>query len=88
MGIIPKHDGGWHTIYRLSAPHGASINDFIDPEQYSLSYCTVDNAFAIVNSLSSTYSKNRLKECIPPHPSKTRGLESARDTLEKKVLHM
>ena len=51
LGIIPKHDGGWRTIYHLSAPHGTSINDFIDPEQYSLSYCTVDDAFAIVNSL-------------------------------------
>lgn len=51
LGIIPKHDGGWRIIYHLSAPHGTSINDFIDPEQYSLSYCTVDNAFAIVNSL-------------------------------------
>ena len=51
LGVIPKHDGGWHTIYHLSAPHGTSINDFIDPEQYSLSYCSVDDAFATVNSL-------------------------------------
>ena len=28
LGMIPKHDGGWHTIYHLSAPHGTSINDF------------------------------------------------------------
>ena len=51
LGMIPKHDGGWRTIYHLSAPHGSSINDYIDPEQYSLSYCSVDNAFAIVNTL-------------------------------------
>ena len=51
LGVIPKHDGGWCTIYHLSAPHGTSINDFIDPEQYSLSYYSVDDAFAIVNSL-------------------------------------
>ena len=51
LGIILKHDGGWHTIYHLSAPHGISINDFIDTEQYLLSYCTVDDAFAIANLL-------------------------------------
>ena len=28
LGVIPKHDGEWHTIYHLSAPHGTSINDF------------------------------------------------------------
>ena len=46
---LGDNDGGWHIIYHLSAPHGTSINDF--REQYSLSYCTVDDAFAIVNSL-------------------------------------
>ena len=51
LGIIPKHDGGWCTIYHLSAPHGTNINDYIDSQQYSLSYCTLDDAFAIVNSL-------------------------------------
>ena len=51
LGVIPKHDSGWCTIYHLSAPHGSSINDYIDPEQYSLSYCSVNDAFAIVNTL-------------------------------------
>ena len=32
LGVIPKHDGGWRTIYHLFAPHGSSINDWIDPE--------------------------------------------------------
>ena len=76
-------DGGWCTIYHLSASHGTSFN-FIDLEQYSLSYCTVDD---VLPRQRSTYGKNRLKECIPPYPSKTRGLESARDMLEKQVLH-
>ena len=49
LGVIPKHDGGWLTIYHLSAPHGSSINGYL--EQYSLSYCSVDDAFAIVNTL-------------------------------------
>jgi len=51
LGVAPKHDGGWRTIYHLSAPLGLSINDFIDPVAYALNYCTVDDAFAIVNKL-------------------------------------
>ena len=51
LGLVPKHDGGWHAIYHLSTPHGASINDFIDPEAYTLNYCSVDDAFAIVTAL-------------------------------------
>ena len=51
LGVIPKHDSGWCTIYHLSAPHGSSINDCTDPEQYSLSYCSVDDAIDIVNTL-------------------------------------
>ncbi len=39
------------VIYHLSAPHGNSINDFIDPSQYSLTYCTIDNAIAMINRL-------------------------------------
>ena len=51
MGVVPKHDGGWRIIYHLSAPPGRNINDFIDPDAYTLSYCTVDDAYAIINSL-------------------------------------
>ena len=49
--MVPKHDGGWRIIYYLSAPPGRSINDFIDPDAYTLSYCSVDDAYAIINSL-------------------------------------
>ena len=38
LGLVPKHDGGWRVIYHLSAPAGHSINDYIDPLTYSLSY--------------------------------------------------
>lgn len=51
LGVVPKKDGSWRLIYHLSAPHGSSINDFIDPESYSLSYCTIDDAIAIVTKL-------------------------------------
>ena len=73
LGLVPKHDGGWRTIYHLSAPLGNSINDFIDPTTYSLIYCTVDDAYAIVNLLSpgTLLSKIDLKNTfrlIPVRP--------------------
>ena len=40
-----------NTIYHLSAPPGKSINDFINPDTYTLTYCSVDDTFAIVNLL-------------------------------------
>ena len=49
LGLIPKHDGGWRTIYHLSVLFGNSINDFIDPDAYTLTYCTTDDAYTIVN---------------------------------------
>ena len=74
LGLVPKHDGGWRTIYHLSAPHGDSINDYINPETYSLSYCSVDNAYAILNLLGTgaLMSKIDLKNAfrlIPVHPN-------------------
>ena len=51
LGLVPKHDGGWRTIYHLSAPYGSSINDSIKSQDYTLSYCSVDDAFAIVSTL-------------------------------------
>ena len=47
VGIVPKKDGGWGLIYHLSAPEGHSINDFIDKQNYSLQYKTVDHAIQI-----------------------------------------
>ena len=35
LGLVPK-DGGWRVICHLSAPTGTSINDYIDPAQYTL----------------------------------------------------
>ena len=51
LGVVPKKDGGWRIIYHLSAPPGRSVNEFIDPDQFSLRYCTTDSATAILNAL-------------------------------------
>ena len=33
---------GGTQSYHLSAPHGNSINDYINPDDYTLSHCSVD----------------------------------------------
>ena len=53
LDAVPKHDRGWWIIYHLSAPLGFSINDFIDPNSYSLSYCSVNDAYTITNELGT-----------------------------------
>ena len=44
---------GTQSIIYVSAPHGYSIYDYINPNTYSLSYCSVDNAYTIVNLLGT-----------------------------------
>ena len=73
LGLVPKHDGGWRIIYHLSAPAQHSINDYIDPESFSLTYCTIDDAYSIINKLgpNALLSKIDLKDAfrlIPVRP--------------------
>ena len=61
-------------VCHLSAPHGFSINSHIDSESFFLTYCSVDDAYAIVNSLGAAalMSKVDLKSAfhlIPVCPS-------------------
>ena len=52
LGLVSKHDGGWRIIfYHLSAPAQHSINDYIDPKSFSLTHCTIDDAYSITNKL-------------------------------------
>jgi len=73
LGLVPKHNGGWRIIYHpsTSAPH--SINDYIDLDSYSLTYCTIDDDHSTINKLGSNtfLSKIGLKDAfriIPIHP--------------------
>ena len=73
LGLVPKHDGGWRVIYYLSTPALHSINDYIDPDSYSLTYCTIDDAYSIINKLgpNALLSKINLKDAfrlIPARP--------------------
>ena len=51
LGLVPKHDGGWQIIYHLSASPNSSVNHFINPDDYSLSYCSIDDAYDFINQL-------------------------------------
>ena len=51
LRVVPKIDGGWHIIYHLSAPINNSINDYIDPDTYSLQYSTIDDAIKICHEV-------------------------------------
>ena len=53
FGVIPKsgQPGKWRLILDLSSPHGFSVNDSIDPNQFSLQYIKFDDVVAMVAKL-------------------------------------
>ena len=51
LGVVPKKDGTWRLINHLSAPPGISINDYIDPYDFTLHYRTIDDAISICHNL-------------------------------------
>ena len=53
FGVIPKsgQPGKWRLILDLSSPHGFSVNDSIDPDQFSLQYIKFDDVVAMVAKL-------------------------------------
>ncbi len=53
FGVIPKRhqSGKWRLIIDLLSPHGASVNDGISKDLYSLQYESVDDAARIVMGL-------------------------------------
>ena len=56
--------------FDLSSPPGTSVNDFIDPNKFSLTYCTIDDAANMVLKLS--HGKIDLKNAfrnVPVRPS-------------------
>ena len=53
FGVIPKkgQPGKWRLIVDLSSPGGLSVNDGIDPEEFSMQYITVDQIIRMISSL-------------------------------------
>ena len=48
VGVVPKKTGAWRMIMHLSAPHGQSINDGINKEEYTLNYSRIDDAIRLI----------------------------------------
>ena len=51
LGLVPKDGADRRLIFHLSAPEGASVNDFISPDEFSLRYHTIDDAMDILHGL-------------------------------------
>lgn len=51
IGVLPKKQGGFRLITKLSAPPGNSIYEFIDPEICSVNYSSFDQAVNMVQNL-------------------------------------
>ena len=67
LGAIPKHDGGSQMIrISLICIIESNINDFIDINTYTVSYCTVDDAYTTTNKLGqgALFSKIHLKNAF------------------------
>ena len=67
--MVAKKDGSWRLINHLSAPVGSSINDFIDPNEFSLQYSSIDEAIKICYTLgrgallAKVDLKNAFRQC-------------------------
>lgn len=74
IGLVPKKSPGqFRLIHHLSYPRGDSVNDFIDPNLSTVSYCTFDNAVTKLLELGpgTLFSKTDIDSAfrlIPIHP--------------------
>ena len=48
IGVVEKKDGSFRLILDLSDNHAGSVNECIAIEDFSISYCSVDDAVALV----------------------------------------
>ena len=75
LGLIPKphQPGKFRLIVDLSAPHGSSVNDGIDPSLCSLEYASVDQAASLARqagrgALMSKLDLSSAYRRVPVHP--------------------
>ena len=54
LGAVPKKDGTFRIILDLSSPRGASINEGISRDDFSIKYSSFDDAVTLVRSLGSS----------------------------------
>lgn len=53
FGVIPKkgQPGKWRLIFDLSSPAGHSVNEGIDPEEWSMQYIKIDDVVNMISNL-------------------------------------
>ena len=51
LGLVPKKDGDFRVIHHLSYPDNASINSYIDEDQCSVHYSTIDDAALLISNM-------------------------------------
>ena len=75
FGVIPKRGqpGKWRLIVDLSSPGGASVNDGINPDEFSLHYITVDKVISLVSqfgrgALMAKFDVESAYRNVPIHP--------------------
>lgn len=50
LGLVPKHDGGWRRIHKLSYPPGSSVNESIPDSASAIQYVSIDNIFDLIRT--------------------------------------
>lgn len=76
FGVIPKkgQPGKWRLIVDLSSPAGLSVNDGIDPDEFTLQYITVDQIIRMISkygpgALMAKFDVEAAYRNIAVHPS-------------------
>ena len=76
FGVIPKkgQPGKWRLIVDLSSPGGLSVNDGIDPDEFTMQYITVDQIIRMISSyglgaLIAKFDVEAAYRNIAVHPS-------------------
>ena len=74
--VIPKkgQPGKWHLVVDLSSPWGASVNDGISADKFTLHYITVDQIIRSVSrlgkgALMAKFDVESTYRDVPVHPS-------------------
>jgi len=75
FSVMPKRGqvGKWRLIVDLSSPTGSSVNDRIDPEEFTLHYITVDQVIQLVSqfgqgALMAKFDVEAAYRNVPVHP--------------------
>lgn len=75
FGVIPKkgQPRKWHLIVDLSSPGGASVNDSISPDEFTLPYISVDQITRMVlqfgrGALMAKFDMEAIKRNIAVQP--------------------